>query len=673
MEIMTLPNKPPSRYLLILVTLIGALYFLSYYDYGVNLWDEGVPLSGALRMDAGQRPARDFTAYPPGRYFLYQAALYISGGSVTGPRVVLACLSGLICLFLFRISAYFLPYRFCWFPVGFYLLMPFMYYYRFLTFFLLMSILMLITLTKHRISPLEAVLVGAGGILVIWFREFLGIALTTFAFGLLIYKAVFRRHQKLTWQDWFTPFVMGLAWISRIIYIGGIRRFLDLYRYSLNVATEGHSGMQLPWPNVFSIGFWRDSGFFYGMEDLLIWVAGFIVLSGVVAGFMRFRDRREWWILCGVASLGYCLVVWRTGYGNLQRIIPPVIVMATVLVWEKKVGIKRRAGILSAVIARSFYLLFFLFICVDSLIVNSEVYHSIGMKRIYDNQLKIPHLQVNCDRRNADVLSTVNTSLQSIIKPGGGLVCLPFHTIWNFTTGEINPTAYEWLLPGMFTDPRRREEMFHEFQSRSPDVILLNDTGFDNISQRAFSRQYPELFGWLRREYYRWMVINEFEIFKHLPSEAIKMLDVDSWNEISLARGQNRVDKLHLGLDEWSVLWQKGFGEVTFSRNVYHPGDVLKTGVLLRQEPSDRFIEGVFTILLVDESGTEHELNRTQLKSTDHPYDEILIYITQDQTMTGHLVLRSESTDSGDSGWIEPLIFQWPETKSCIDTERSSN
>ena len=42
-----------------------------YFNCDVNIWDEGVPLNGALRMFDGERPIRDFMAYPPGRYFIF--------------------------------------------------------------------------------------------------------------------------------------------------------------------------------------------------------------------------------------------------------------------------------------------------------------------------------------------------------------------------------------------------------------------------------------------------------------------------------------------------------------------------------------------------------------------------------------------------------------------------
>ena len=123
----------------LLIFLVSVIYFLSYCNYGLNIWDEGVPLSGALRMEVGDRPGRDFVAYSPGRYFLYEWALDLCHGDIIGPRIVMAIIGGLITLIIFNIGNRFIAFPFSFLPCIFYLLAPSPYYYRFLTFTLLLT------------------------------------------------------------------------------------------------------------------------------------------------------------------------------------------------------------------------------------------------------------------------------------------------------------------------------------------------------------------------------------------------------------------------------------------------------------------------------------------------------------------------------------------------------
>jgi len=686
----------------IAIYFVSTLYFLFYYNYGVNFWDEGVPLSGALRLAQGERPTVDFTAYPPGRYYLYLIALNLFDGSVDGPRIMMACVSGLIALMIFWIGYPLMGARLSLLPILFYLLMPIQYYYRFLTFFLLVFILVIShSLTKFNVKM--GIFIGLGAASILWFREVLGVLTTVCMLGIAVYKIAAFKKKRLT-LELLPLLILGVSWVLKITYMGGVRELVNLYLYSYGVVSGGRSDMSLPWPKIWSWNYWQEFGFFYGMQDILIWMASAILLSGIICGFRYFKSQHKWWILVFGSSIGYGLVLWRTGFGNLLRVFPPFAIIWTAVTWSQvcsaqgfsskiskkfskedqkhpsgaSAGRKRATtgsdetlgtnrGAWGKYVFRSLYVFFLVVILMDSIVVNPLVYDSIGIRSEYNASFSHPKMSIICAESDSQLLKTVTEHLEKILQESESLVCLPFHTHWNFLTGALNPTQYEWLLPGMLPDSEDRKEMIEEFQRVTPDVFLLNDSPFDGSPQRAFSRQYPELFWWIEREYYRWMKINEFEIFNRNHQDAIHLLSPENLNAAEFAEGTNRVDELSHFDQKWSILWQQGNGSIGF-KCALGPASVLKTGVMIDLDQSSDYSEVEFTVSILTSDQNKEQIYRTQLNNMSKIREEILVYLTNTQSVEGTLILETNQASDMIVGWIDPQIFIWPDIKPSFDT-----
>lgn len=80
-------NAPPAVPLISLYVISLALLFLISSAY-VNVYDEGIILTGALRVLNGEIPSRDFyTNYGPGQFYLLSAALGAFGSNLLVGRV----------------------------------------------------------------------------------------------------------------------------------------------------------------------------------------------------------------------------------------------------------------------------------------------------------------------------------------------------------------------------------------------------------------------------------------------------------------------------------------------------------------------------------------------------------------------------------------------------------
>jgi len=655
------------RIICLLVFLLGSLYFLSYYQFGANIWDEGVPLSGALRLQAGEKPTSDFTAYPPGRYYLYSLALKATGGSVSGPRIIMALLSGFTGLLIYILTVPFLrmPYRFL--PVILYLLMPVQYYYRFFALCLLMGIL-LVTHQFRKMTPVRLTLIVLGVVLVIWFREVLGILLTVAVFYVSVLK-IRSGSRKERVFELFPVVAVTAAWFMKILYLGGIKECIDFFRYSWGVAAVGRSGMRLPWPNIFNPGYWKANGLFYGIEDLLIYMSGIVIIISTWVGYRHYRREVRWWVLLFGAFIGYGLVLWRTGYGNLLRCFPPIAILATVIIWGKsQATLSKRTLPLLKPAVRAVYIVFFFLIALDSLSVNPGIYDSIGIRSKFKTRLMMDKMQVVCGSRDAAYLKEITGYLRESLRPGGGLVCLPFHTIWNFLTGELNPTPHEWILPGMYPDREAQRKVLRDFQENPPDVILLNDSGFDNQVDRKFSVQYRELYQWIRREYYRWMELNEFEIYKRLPMRKTEILKGDAIDLFRHVKGINRVETLCLENVCWPVILQTEGAELGYSGS-FPPNMVFKSGIMVNDSWGSGSAD--FSLALKIGDSEPVELVRKTMESGRNSFDEILWYITIDDAVIGELILKT--TGQIETGWINPLIFHWPQVYPHVDNNQVRN
>ncbi len=72
----------------LLIVVIGFCYYITYFNYGIRLSDEGFLVDGAERVLRGQLPVSDFMSYPPGSYLLLALFFRVFGTSLLVSRYV---------------------------------------------------------------------------------------------------------------------------------------------------------------------------------------------------------------------------------------------------------------------------------------------------------------------------------------------------------------------------------------------------------------------------------------------------------------------------------------------------------------------------------------------------------------------------------------------------------
>ncbi|MBN1550504.1 hypothetical protein JW979_03495 [bacterium] len=657
----------------VIVFISTFIYLFLYQNYGLNLWDEGVPLSGALRLARGETPGIDFVAYSPGRYFLYHWSLILMKGNIIGPRTLMSIIGALIGVLIYWIGIHFIRDKFALLPVLVYCLMPSPYYYRFFTLILLFSIAALIEF--HKVPTMwRLIFVSFSAASGIWLREELGIFLIL-CLGICAIKI---QHQRKTRKFcvWI-PFFFGvISWSLRSFYWGGFTPTFNYYQHVIESLVGFRSDMWLPWPKVWQLAFWKDYGFFIALEDAMIWFPLLIISMALFVTIKQKRLNINWIILIGYCFVGYGLVIARTGFGNVQRSLPPVVITAVSLVYCRKpatdYGRKRFAKVTGAVLLG--------LIGYDSLIENPQNYYSAGVCGVWKNQVQGSNLDVRTDRQTAFFFETIDREVKRISTPGSSMICLPFHPIWNFSTGFLNPTYYEWLLPGMVPQ-NQQAEIISAFQNVSPDAFIVGNLAFDYIPERMFSRQYPEVMVWLERNYYRYITLpispvqqdhidgrkslsEYFAIYLSI-TNAISLLNPADSVLFQNVVGSNRIDSVFLAGERFPVLWQNGPSSIEM------PCQIDEMLLLKVKIVSETCFDESFTASVEYKIDQEvvHSLFFGDEVTIENNNGEVLIDLSNYIHSSGLIIFRTEVTSGCKIGWIDPVVFSMPKSLDFVDMD----
>jgi hypothetical protein len=638
--------------LMVVIFTLSCLYFLSYFNHDMNIWDEGVPLNGALRMFQGDRPIRDFFAYPPGRYLVYYLSMNIGGMHVSAPRIAMAVLSGFYCVLIWLIGRKAGLNKSAVIPWILYLLTPMYYYYRFFSFCL---ILMAFSLALQ-FKPLTRAGACASGLLAVvitWFRFELGMTLLVLFPVLLIVQWITKRRQP-GMISVLPSIILYAGQLGMVMYAGGSaswQRYVDLCR---NAVSGGIDGMALPWPPLFSLDYLLNTPFFFLFQDMLFYVSGAVlILSGL--SIVKTKQLHPWrTAITLTGAIGFGLVVWRTGYGNLLRCLPPVSILGVWLVTGKKTFAYARYAVGGFLFAG---------ITVDSLLIHPYTYQSIGVVRSTDGNLTHPRFTARVNASDCVQMSELIGTLEQLKSYGyNTMMTVPFHPLLNFITGLRNTSYYEWLLPGMFSTPLSYETMIEEICRHAPDIFAVNDMPFDDVESRRFSLQYPELMAWILRDYYRWGKAAGFDIYRRKPEDVVSVLD-DVTSAVTHARGVNQIVKTHGCGGTADMLIQECGAGIRFDIPV--EGNAVFYTVLLCEPSNDPNRIPVWVEISVNDVPADRfELNGDE----NYVILTVPILDVADEPVRLDLVTRCPSSDSRDSViWLDPVLLELEFTGLFVD------
>ena len=538
-------SAPGKKWVFILIIYTGLVaYFLSFSRYGLNIWDEGGYANGTLRTLNGEKALIDFNpnGYLPGRYWYGLLFFKLFGIEIQSLRIGVALLTPAMILMVYSISRKIMPSGFAFLAALFMLSAPSMYYNRFYPFFVVLTLYFLTkTIEKRNLVSLSG-LVSA-----IFLSSFFKIEVTLFStlISLVVLGKLYFFNSSDTWfKNCSDLSSKKVAYCSGggIILVGTFLFYLgkDGYFYQVfKIVVDAHEVWGNPFPQLFPLPkIYDELGYHKFFERVLfhlpIWVYG-LVLTIILARFFlqKCKITSSYLHLLAIVGFGICafgLVIWRAGFDNLLRTLPPFYILFCYLlfqVWQKALAFRNASeNSIRERLTRILLSLLIVFIpCLFYYEMNT--YHgfyagSIGARSWVINKdlkamqpattaIKLERIDALTSPNEAKWISEVVKRIKLYSKTGDPILALPLNPIFYFLTDRVNPTPYEWVLPGML-DEDKELEMVETLKAKPPKVVIYVDIAIDGNEERRLKNYAPHIYKYLVENYAFQEIIGLFQI-----------------------------------------------------------------------------------------------------------------------------------------------------------------
>ncbi len=532
-------------------------YFLSFSRYGLNIWDEGGYANGTLRTLNGERALIDFNpnGYLPGRYWYGLLFFKLFGVEIQSLRIAVAVLTPAMILMVYSISRKIMPAGFSFLAALCMLSAPSMYYNRFYPFFVILTLYFLTkTIEKRNLSTL------IGLVLAIFLSSFFKFEITLFSilislvvlgilffdksqgFGSQLWSGTSFSSKKITY---FTGGGIALAGVL-LFYLGKDGYFLQVFK----IVIDAHEVWGNPFPELLPFfKLYDELGYHKIFERVLfhlpIWVYALVVII-ILARF--FSNKRQITInnlhLLAIVGFGICafgLVIWRAGFDNLLRTLPPFYILFCYLlfqVWQKVLLFQSSSeSPIHERITRiplSLLIVFLPFLFYFEMNTQHGFYAgSIGAKSWVINknfkamypettQIKLERIDVLTSPNEAKWVNEVVKRINLYSNKGDSILALPLNPLFYFLTDRTNPTPYEWVLPGML-DEDKELKMVETLKVKLPKVVVYVDIAIDGKEERRLKNYAPHIYKFLVDNYAFKEMIGLFQIL--LPKQLTPVLE----------------------------------------------------------------------------------------------------------------------------------------------------
>ena len=94
---------------------------------------------------------------------------------------------------------------------------------------------------------------------------------------------------------------------------------------------------------------------------------------------------------------------------------------------------------------------------------------------------------------------------------GDPILALPLNPVFYFLTDRVNPTRYDWILPGMLTTEEEKK-MVEGLKIHRPKMVIFVDIPIDGKEERRLANYAPLLYGFLIENYQFDEIIGLFQI-----------------------------------------------------------------------------------------------------------------------------------------------------------------
>ena len=532
--------------LILILYAVLVVYFLSFSRYGLNIWDEGGYANGTLRTLNGEKALIDFNpnGYLPGRYWYGLLFFKLFGIEIQSLRIGVILFTPSMVLMVYSISRKIMPTGFAFLAALFMVSAPSMYYNRFYPFFVVLALYFLTnTIEKRNISSLVGLAIA------IFMSSFFKIEVALFSIlvslivlGILIFQnsqgVNFRLGNiaKLSSKQIYYLAAGGFTLTSLFLfYLGKDGYFLQVFK----IVVSAHEVWGNPFPELLPFfKLYNELGYHQIFERVLFYLPIWVyALVAIVILKRSFFDRCKFinmnLHLFAIVCFGICafgLVIWRAGFDNLLRTLPPFYILFCYLlyqVWQKIISFQSVSkNFIHTRITRillSLLIIFLPFLFYFEMNAHHGFYAgSIGAKDwVINKNLKAVNPETTrVNLKKIDVLTSpseaswINEVVNRIglySKKGDPILALPLNPIFYFLTDRVNPTPYEWVLPGMLSEDEELK-MVKTLMDNLPKVVVYVDIAIDGKDERRLKNYAPHLYKFLVEHYVFQEMVGLFQI-----------------------------------------------------------------------------------------------------------------------------------------------------------------
>ena len=278
---------------------------------------------------------------------------------------------------------------------------------------------------------------------------------------------------------------------------------------------DAHEVWGNPFPEIFPfIALLKEVGYHQMFERVLFYLP--ILTYGVVTAFLFYQlvlkktpVQIDHLIILAILLFGVCafgLVIWRAGFDNLLRTMPPFYLLFCYLLFRIRKKVLSFQGPVDhknafTWLPLNLLIVFFPLLFYFEMNKNHGFYAgSIGALKIETTRLSLDKVNVYTNPAEAKWILEVTKKINLYSKKGDAILALPLNPIFYFLSDRVNPTPYEWVLPGML-EKSKETELVKILESRPPKVVIYVDIAIDGKEERRLSSYAPQLYKFLLENY----------------------------------------------------------------------------------------------------------------------------------------------------------------------------
>ena len=504
------------------VVYIGAfLYYLIYYDCGINLADEGWFINTTLRIMDGQVPFRDFYYYPPALNYVLALIFKLFGANILYERLLwVAVLSGSVTL-AYVLSRKLLSSLFWMLPPLLMLTVPGPWHKSSIP-FLLLSGAMVGYRYIERKNGRQAFLCGLVGGAALYFRldtsGFIIIALTVLVFAANFLVRPLGEAQARRWLSETASLAAGVltAIFPAMVFMGYLEYKMGALTYMLKDTFSAHSTLGLPFPSPgLSLLSENFREFFYSLSFYMPPLIIAVVMVTLAARYAKKgldEEGLRLLLLCVLGAFGYNQTLYRTDHAHLLQSVQVPYILGAYVMQVIYRSLPERAPALRAVVAALSAIL-----CAGYVYMNVTIYDfytgTIGVIKDSTETLNIPgagvRLKPDIARRTEDLVGFI----QKNTSPNDKILVLPYDPMIYFLSGRKNATSEDGVFQGTLPGSAEEDAFISGVERSRVPLVVFKDVKFAASDESRLKIYNRRLYEYVRANYQLAHESGQFQVY----------------------------------------------------------------------------------------------------------------------------------------------------------------